>query len=615
MTRRLSFLALAVALTAAAIHGQEQPKADAIKPAPSRITAVTVYQNTALVTREVTLPDAAGLSEVIVSPLPPFTMESSLYAEGTDGTRVLSVRFRTRQIAEDTREEVRKLETQLKTLTQKGHAFTADLKAADENLKLLDKMESFSTNLAPTEKNPIDPDKVIALAKFVQDDRVKRTKERLTVEQSMQANQEQIDFTKRLLGNASGGSVRTERDAVIVIDKKAGAATARLNYLVNHASWRPVYKFRAGTKDKDPVTLEYLAAITQSTGEDWTNAAITLSTAQPLLNAAPPDLRVLEVSVGGHGFAANPPAGQPGQPGPNGPPGVGGGGFAMPNPSALAKDLEKQAKAGRAQAADNYNMKNPEIAGKQTNDAAALEQFRDLVLDKEELAKGNEQLDKGFLGDGPSVTFALKGPLTIPSRGEEQVLEVTRFDLAARVYYKAVPVLTPNVYRIADLTNTSEFVLLPGEATMYIGTNFVGQTKIPLVASGKPFTVGFGADPQLQVNRVLLDKTRTTQGGNQVLTFKYRINISSYKKEPVTIQVWDRMPHAEAAMTIAITIVNPKPELSTDPMYVRDEKTKGLLRWDVTVQPNMNGEKAQTIEYEFKMELDKNINIGGFLSK
>ena len=30
---------------------------------------------------------------------------------------------------------------------------------------------------------------------------------------------------------------------------------------------------------------EYLAAITQSTGEDWSNAVITLSTAQPLLNA------------------------------------------------------------------------------------------------------------------------------------------------------------------------------------------------------------------------------------------------------------------------------------------------------------------------------------------
>ena len=64
------------------------------------------------------------------------------------------------------------------------------------------------------------------------------------------------------------------------------------------------------------------------------------------------------------------------------------------------------------------------------------------------------------------------------------VLEVARLELTPRFYYKAVPVLTPHVYRLADLTNTSELVLLPGEATMYIGTDFVGQTKLPLVAVG-----------------------------------------------------------------------------------------------------------------------------------
>jgi hypothetical protein len=150
---------------------------------------------------------------------------------------------------------------------------------------------------------------------------------------------------------------------------------------------------------------------------------------------------------------------------------------------------------------------------------------------------------------------------------------------------------------------------------MYIGSDFVGQTKLPLVAAGKPFTVGFGVDPQIQVSRVLLDRTRVTQGGNQVLTFKYRVMLSSYKTTPVPVQVWDRMPHAQAAQTIAITMVNPKPEVSTDPLYVRDEKPKGLLRWDVTLEPNQNGSKTLNIDYDFKMELDKNVNIGGFLAK
>ncbi|MDB5312337.1 MAG: hypothetical protein JWO38_6539 [Gemmataceae bacterium] len=610
MTRLLSLFILAVSLATVA-RGQDA-KPDPVKPAPSKIVAVTLYQANALVTREVTLPETGGLTEVVVSPLPPFTLESSLYAEGGDGLRVLSVRFRTRAIAEDTREEVRKLEAQLKTLNGKVQGFQADLKAAEENLKLLDKLEGFTAKTLETvtDKGQLDPEKVITLAKFVQDDRAKRSKEALAIKQQLEATQEQIEFNKRLLGEKAGGSVRTERDAVIVVDKKAGAGTVRLNYLVSHAAWRPLYKFRAGAKDKDAVTLEYLAAVEQQTGEDWTNVNLTLSTAQPLLNAAPPDLRVLEVSVGGAGFVTAPGGAKD----PSGGPAAAGGAGGIPNPTAYAKDLEKQAKDQRRLAADNYTQKKSEAADKQQNDAAALEQFRDLLLEKDELAKA-DPAGRGPVGDGPSVTYRTKGPMTVPSRNDEQVLEITRFDLTPRFYYKAVPVLTPNVYRIADLTNTSEHVLLPGEATMYLGSDFVGQTKLPLVAVGKPFTVGFGVDPQLQVSRVLLDKTRTTQGGNQVLTFKYRIAVTSYKKDPVSVQVWDRMPHAEAAQTIAVTLNTPKQELSTDPLYVRDEKPKGLLRWDVTVQPNQNGEKALMIEYEFKLELDKNINIGGFLAK
>ncbi len=47
-----------------------------------------------------------------------------------------------------------------------------------------------------------------------------------------------------------------------------------------------------------------------------------------------------------------------------------------------------------------------------------------------------------------------------------QLLEVARAELPAEYYAKAVPVITPRVYRLAKLTNKSEVVLLPGEATV-----------------------------------------------------------------------------------------------------------------------------------------------------
>lgn len=624
MSRLLALATLVCGLVAPAARPTDEPKPADVKPATSRVVAVTVYQNTALVTREVTAPEAAGVAEVVVSPLPPATMASSLYAEGTEGIRVLSARYRTRAIAEDTREEVRKLEGRLRELNKKVQSYQADLRAVEQNGQLLVKLEGFTaaTMQHLTEKGQLDSEKTIALANFIRENRAKQVKEEVGIKQQIEAAQEDIAFTQRVLGEKAGGTARTERDAVIVVDKaRAGGGTIRLNYLVGAASWKPQYKFRAGSRDGDKVVLEYLASVCQQTGEDWSGIDLTLSTAQPLLNAAPPDLRSLEVAIGpgpgGHVALDDKRVDPSGVPHPQAAAGGGAGGFGvggMPPASAYLKDLSRQSQALRGRASQNTIENKTEAAGKDFNDAAALEQFRDLLVSREEIAK-TDPLAEGLAGDGPSVTFHLKTRLAVPSRSDEQVLEIAKLDLAPRFYYKAVPVLTPHVYRLADLVNTTDYVILPGEATMYIGTDFVGQAKLPLVAVGKPFTVGFGVDPQLQVQRKLLDKTRTTQGGNQVLTFKYRVLLNSYKANAADVQVWDRVPHAEAQQAIAVTLATRKPGLSEDPLYVRDEKPKSLLRWDVKLEPKQNGEKALTIDYEFKLELDRTVSIGAFLTK
>src|SRR4051812_27893322 len=82
--------------------------------AAGRITHVTIYPDSALITREVDVPPGNGLQELVVNPLPEATVASSLYSESSDGIRVLTTRFRTRPVKEDTREEVRKIEDELR---------------------------------------------------------------------------------------------------------------------------------------------------------------------------------------------------------------------------------------------------------------------------------------------------------------------------------------------------------------------------------------------------------------------------------------------------------------------------------------------------------------------
>jgi uncharacterized protein (TIGR02231 family) len=251
------------------------------------------------------------------------------------------------------------------------------------------------------------------------------------------------------------------------------------------------------------------------------------------------------------------------------------------------------------------------------NEAAALEQADELLARKDDAADNEDAQAPAAppaataAHEGPSVTYHLRSRLTIPSRNDQQLIEVARIETKPAYYYKAVPVLTSHIYRLADLANSSDYVLLPGEATMYVGSDFVGRMNLPLVAIGEKYTVGLGVDPQIQVSRVLLKKSRTVQGGNQVHNYEYRITVGSYKSEPVMVQVWDRLPRAEAE-AIAVSLVEPAPKLSNDPAYMRDGRPQNLLRWDLTVGPGQTGEKSATVAYQFKLEFARDVAIANF---
>jgi uncharacterized protein (TIGR02231 family) len=286
------------------------------------------------------------------------------------------------------------------------------------------------------------------------------------------------------------------------------------------------------------------------------------------------------------------------------------------NTPATSKDfdqLKETAQTLRQEAQREFNNKEVGLANEITNYAAALDQARDLVQVEGEKG-GKRTVGRMPRKEGPTVTYKLKSRFSVPSRNDEQVIEMARFPLKPDYFYKAVPVLTQQVYRQANLTNDSTHVLLPGEATMYHEKDFVGRMRLPLVAIGEQFTIGFGAEPQLQVQRVMTSKTRAMQGGNQILAYEYRILLSSYKPEKVKLQLWDRLPRGENE-TVGVTLIKATPEVSQDVLYQREERPNNLLRWDLEMDPAMNGEKALSVNYEFKLELDKQMTIGSVQSK
>ncbi|QEH38824.1 hypothetical protein OJF2_74340 [Aquisphaera giovannonii] len=681
--------------------------AAAPKPATSRVAAVTVYQGQALVTREVAVPEGPGTLELLVAPLPPQVVEGSLYTEGSDGLRVLSTRYRARTVKEDLRQEVRQKEEQLRKLQDEARALQDQAATQTQDLQFLQKLEGFTGSSLQnlTKEGRLDSESVLALSKFIMQTRGEKAKADTGLHERLRANTEAIELAKKQLAELARGPERTEREAIIVVTKaRPEAGSVRLGYLVNSATWSPQYRLRAGS-DKDPVRLEYLAAVTQQTGEDWRGVRATLSTARPSLDASPPDLLPLnmastEPAKGGavagsddrsrliaaelaklgdfpfaketpledvikyvRGMTASPtfPQGIPIYVDPLGlreadrtstsPVTIDVTGIPIRTAltamlrqlgldyrvkdglltvtsSSSIDDEDGEADPDRASRMEamgfgmagmgggmggmgGMSLEMSQASGKaMLNRAAALDQSRELRVSDDRRATA---ADEPGPGDGPAVSFSVATELDIPSRTDPQLLEVSRIELPAEYFARATPVLTPRVYRLAKLTNKSETVILPGEATIYVGSDFVGRMRLPLVAAGEPFLAGFGVDPQLQVARRLVAKSKGVQGGNQVFTYEFRLSLRNYRDRAVKVELWDRLPRPQGE-SVAVNLVKTSAELSDDPLYQRTSRLDNLLRWDLTVPPATTGDKPLTVNYEFRLEYARDLPQPRFLS-
>ena len=77
---------------------------------------------------------------------------------------------------------------------------------------------------------------------------------------------------------------------------------------------------------------------------------------------------------------------------------------------------------------------------------------------------------------GAGLTYTVARPLAVPGDGGPHKTLVARFDADAVLDYLTVPVLAPEAYLRATVTNGT-LLLLPGRARIFHGAQFVGETQ------------------------------------------------------------------------------------------------------------------------------------------
>jgi hypothetical protein len=562
---------------------------------PGRVSQVTLYRGQAQITRAIPVEGEPGSTEIVVGNLPEQVVPGSLFAEGGDSVEVRAVRFRTRAVGEEPREEVRQLDRDILDVQRQINLTTKKRALLGKQTEYLGKLEGFvaPTAHADLANGVLDAEALERLTTFAFTQHEKIAQEEIELDRQAHDFHEQLQLLQRKRGEITAGAERTEREAVLFLQKvAAGPAEVRLNYLVNNCGWSPTYTMRSDA-DRKQVRIEYNALIQQLTGEDWSDVVLTLSTASPALSATGPGLAPFHVTLAGE-TAPNEQSQQVQLFGP---------GLSKSQVLDQLQGLNQQRRQ-YAQAANNAVMfEEQNRFNWSLNDVAYGLQQLELNCDAATLSVLRNELPED--ANGPSLSYRLAGPVSLASRSDQQMVRIMQTDVQSRFYHVAVPVLTSYVYREAELMNSSDDDLLAGPITVYLDGRFVGQGEIPTVARGQTFVVGFGADPQLRTRRELADKQDGVQGGNRETRFEYRLIVENFTGETTPVRVLDRLPHAENGEDIRITLGETSDPISADKLYLREERPMGLLRWDIDVPEGAAGEDARLIEYHYAVEYDR----------
>lgn len=579
--------------------------AEANGDGPLRVTgkveAVTVYRGQALVSRTITVAGPAGYKEVVITGLPEHVIPKSIYAESDDGLVIRSVRYHQRPMQEDVREEVRKIDEEIRGLERKLQINMRMQALLAEQKAYLDKLEQFVAPTAAAElsRGVLNAETLKTLTLFSFEQREAGAKRELELRREEKESKDRQTLLLRQRSLITSGSSRTAREAVVFASVTgASGGKLRLRYLVSQATWTPSYNFRTREGSRN-VEMEYFASVHQKSGEDWQGVAMTLSTATPSLVSKAPRLEPLKVTLAA---PAAPVAGKKYKEARQEllqqralmDASRGGGG------SAGQRGRKGSAEQAADQPVDNFD----ELLNRMAGDVQVL----DLV------ARGNITQKRGLAPrpttEGVSVTYRIDGSTSLPSRDDRQLIRIVSETLDSDSYRLAIPVLTNFVYKEASMINTGDSVLLAGPVSSYLDGKFVGDGELPLVAVGERFTIGFGIDPSMRASRALVEKKESIQGGNRVVRLTYRLSVENFDVSARTIRLIDRLPHAKGRQ-IELTLVSPGVKLSSDSAYTSGDRKQGILRWDVEVPAKAIGSDAFANEFTFAMEYDKMKAIQG----
>ncbi|MCE9618957.1 MAG: mucoidy inhibitor MuiA family protein [Planctomycetes bacterium] len=536
-------------------------------PVTSTISAVTVYTDRAVVTRTASVKLSAGITELLFANLPQALNESSLQVsgKGTAQATILDVSSKQTYVDFTPNPRVKELDDLLRALQKEMRGLDDRNSVLQSQSKILDQMEN--ALFAPPAKDVPRPDLAQftnALA-FLTEQKTKILADRAQLDEQRVDLTNKINTARNQLNELRGATGRGYKSITVRVNAaQAGTLDLSLSYTVPGASWFPSYDARILSSDHN-VALDYFGIVRQSTGEEWKDVALTLSTARPGLGGAAPVLSVWNLDV----FIPRP--------------------ASAPAEAASGAVMDKVASKREVNA--SVNMQGL------TNNAPSPSGGADDYKDRDA-----EMAEATIEAGATSASFKIATPVSVPSDNAPQKVPITSEKLTANPEYLTVPKRQATAFLTAKVENSSEFPLLAGNMNVFLDGTFVATSALRTVMSGEKFDLALGADEGIGVKYKRVNKfteeTGLTNSGKRII-YEYLITIQNNKQTPERVIVADQVPISRNEKVVVRL-------LSSDAKEVKPTD-EGTLKWTLDLKP---GEKRE-LTVKFAVEYANDVIVTG----
>jgi hypothetical protein len=655
MQRSAASLAIVSLISSLAGAQEALPGPDAAprEPEPprleSRIAAVTLYSDQALVLRRGVAAATAGRSRLEVAGLPAQLRDEAVRARIVRG---VGVKLASLEVLVRNRSEYRKAEAEeaarkLKEIEARRQEKVDLLQALDQELAIVSGLRIGQRPQGKDEKAApaaIDPKVWEATLTFAGDAHAANRKRARELLLELDGIDEELAVAAAVAAKLQSARVLSSKSVVVELDAAAaGEVELELAYLVPGPGWWPRYDVRASV-ESGKIELTSYALVRQETGEDWAGVELTFSAAEPARAADLPELLAWHI-----GEAQGPPpavvqssdasaihrngtavslASSQGQaheerqaayavielPPKLEPVRFNKGQMAAPGGKA-SRTREVLDNISRLQTQNDTAARNSDWANFVAGNRKLEAEFQNLDTKYQQLfeaeflgcqadiARGERLLKSARLADGivPPVRssrgydykYQALRPETIPSDGAFNKVVLGTEELLADFVYETAPALLELCFLTTKVRNQRRQPYLEGPSSVFLGPDFIGDGRIPTTARGEQFPVHLGADESVAVRRSAAAKRETT--GFFTSWHKYRhdvaVTVKNQKGRRVRVAVIDQVPYSDDE-DVRIQAVE------TVPAPVEVSK-KGLRRYELALEPG----REVKVQFAYTVEL------------